>query len=120
MAPQQPRPALNRAPDADLHPVSGRPLPNPIAGSAKPQPPAPDNSAEGKGKRKAQGLKGKSLKPGKGASAADAITGPAKDKYVDLGARVPKSIRKRLRSEAKAQGVDPDDLLARVLDAYLP
>lgn len=113
MAPQKPRPALNRAPDADLHPVSGRPLPTPVAGSAKPQPQGSDDVTEGK-------RKGKSLKPGKGASAADAITGPPKDKYVDLGARVPKSIRKRLRSEAKSQGIEPDDLLTRVLDAYLP
>ena len=105
MAPQTPRPALTRAPDADLHPVSGRPLPAPVPGGV----------AKGDGKRKA-----KSLKPGRGATAADAITGPAKDKYVDLGGRVPKSVRKRLRAEAKAQGVSPDDLLARILDAYLP
>jgi hypothetical protein len=110
MAPQTPRPALSRAPDADLHPVSGRPLPAPVAGGAK----------GGKGKSKAQVDKAKSLKPGKGATAADAITGPAKDKYVDLGARVPKSVRKRLKAEAKAQGVAPEDLLARILDAYLP
>jgi hypothetical protein len=105
MAPQTPRPALSRAPDADLHPVSGRPLPTQVPGGVK----------EGKGKSKI-----KSLKPGKGATAADAITGPPKDKYVDLGARVPKSVRKRLRAEAKSQGVGVDDLLARILDAYLP
>ena len=110
MAPQTPRPALSRAPDADLHPVSGRPLPAPVAGGVK----------DGKGKSKAHAGKAKSLKPGKGATAADAITGPAKDKYVDLGARVPKSVRKRLKAEAKAQGVAPDDLLSRILDAYLP
>lgn len=107
MAPQTPRPALTRAPDADLHPVSGRPLPAPVPGGVK----------EGKGGSKP---KTKSLKPGKGATAADAITGPPKDKYVDLGARVPKSVRKRLRAEAKAQGVAADDLLTRILDAYLP
>jgi hypothetical protein len=105
MSQQKPKPALNRAPDADLHPVSGRPLPSPVAGGVK----APKGKAGSK-----------SLKPGKGATAADAITGPAKDKYVDLGARVPKSVRKRLRSEAKAQDVSPDELLARILDAYLP
>jgi len=105
MAPQTPRPALSRAPDADLHPVSGRPLPTQVPGGVK----------EGKGKSKI-----KSLKPGKGATAADAITGPPKDKYVDLGARVPKSVRKRLRAEAKSQSVGVDDLLARILDAYLP
>lgn len=98
MAPQTPKPALTRAPDADLHPVSGRPLPAPVPGGVK----------EGKGKSK-------SLKPGKGATAADAITGPAKDKYVDLGVRVPKSLRKRLRAQAKAEGTTPDELLARYL-----
>jgi hypothetical protein len=103
----KPKPALGRAPDADLHPVSGRPLPSPVPGGVK----------EGKAKDKP---KSKSLKPGKGATAADAITGPAKDKYVDLGARVPKSVRKRLRNEAKAQGVAADDLVTRILDAYLP
>jgi hypothetical protein len=105
MSQQKPKPALSRAPDADLHPVSGRPLPAAIPGGVK----------DGEGKSKA-----KSLKPGKGASAADAITGPSKDKYVDLGSRVPKSVRKRLRAEAKAQGVTVDDLVARILDAYLP
>ena len=105
MSQQKPKPALSRAPDANLHPVSGRPLPAAIPGGVK----------DGEGKSKA-----KSLKPGKGASAADAITGPSKDKYVDLGSRVPKSVRKRLRAEAKAQGVTVDDLVARILDAYLP
>ena len=103
MSQQKPKPALSRAPDADLHPVSGRPLPAPVPGGVK----------EGKSKSK-------SLKPGKGATAADAITGPPKDKYVDLAVRVPKSVRKRLRAEAKTQGVEPDDLVARILDAYLP
>jgi hypothetical protein len=103
MSPQQPKPALARAADADLHPVSGRPLPSAVPGGVK----------QGKGKSK-------SLKAGKGATAADAITGPAKDKYVDLAARVPKSVRKRLRAEAKAQAVTADDLVARILDAYLP
>lgn len=115
MAPQTPRPALSRAPDADLHPVSGRPLPTQVPGGVK-----AGGAKEGKGKSKAHVVKTKSLKPGKGATAADAITGPPKDKYVDLGARVPKSVRKRLRAEAKAQGVTVEDLLARILDAYLP
>lgn len=98
MAPQTPKPALTRAPDADLHPVSGRPLPAPVPGGVK----------EGK-------VKSKSLKAGKGATAADAITGPAKDKYVDLAVRVPKSLRKRLRTQAKAEGTTPDELLTRYL-----
>lgn len=98
MAPQTPKPALSRAPDADLHPVSGRPLPAPVPGGVK----------EGK-------AKSKSLKAGKGATAADAITGPAKDKYVDLAVRVPKSLRKRLRAQAKAESTTPDELVTRYL-----
>jgi hypothetical protein len=87
-----PRPALSKAPDAGLHPVSGRPIESDLPGK-----------------------RSKGLKPGKGATAADAITGPAKDKYVDLGVRVPKSVRKRLRSQAKSEGVTPDDLVSRIL-----
>lgn len=102
MSQQKPRPALGRAPDAELHPVSGRPLPT-----------SPGAVKEGK-------AKAKGLKPGKGATAADAITGPAKDKYVDLGVRVPKSVRKRLRNEAKSHDVPIDELVTRILDAYLP
>ena len=64
MSQQKPKPALSRAPDADLHPVSGRPLPAAIPGGVK----------DGEGKSKA-----KSLKPGTGASAADAITGPSSE-----------------------------------------
>ena len=109
MAPQKPKPALTRAPDADLHPVSGRPLPGSAAGKGSKGGGAKESAREGKG-----------LKPGKGATAADAITGPAKDKYVDLGVRVPKSVRKRLRAKAKAEGVEPDELVSRILDAYLP
>jgi hypothetical protein len=29
-------------------------------------------------------------------------------------------VRKRLRAEAKAQALAPDELLSRILDAYLP
>lgn len=97
MEPTKPRPALSKAPDAGLHPVSGRPL---------------DSGAPGK--------RGKGLKPGKGATAADAITGPAKDKYVDLGVRVPKSVRKRLRAEAKRADITPDELVATILSRALP
>ncbi len=53
-------------------------------------------------------------------SAADAITGTIKDKYVDLGVRVPKSVRKRLRQEAKARGITPDELATTLLATSLP
>ena len=58
MAPQTPRPALSRAPDANLHPVSGRPLPTQVPGGVK----------KGTGKSEAPAVKAKSLKPGKGAT----------------------------------------------------
>jgi hypothetical protein len=98
-APPAPRPALSRAPDADVHPVTGR-----IAPSPEPRTPA-----------------GKSFKPvGGGPTTADAIMGAAGDKLVDLGVRVPKSVRKKLRQQAKARGVSVDDLVASILTAALP
>lgn len=95
MVKPEPRPALSKAPDADLHPVSGRPAP-----------------------AERRGLDGTAR--AKRGTAADAITGTVKDKYVDLGVRVPKSIRKRLRQEAKARGISPDELATSLLAASLP
>jgi hypothetical protein len=93
MSKPEPRPALTKAPDAGLHPVSGRPAP--VERRA---------SKEGTSK----------------GSAADAITGTLKDKYVDLGVRVPKSVRKRLRQEAKARGITTDELATALLATALP
>lgn len=91
-----PRPALRRAVDADVHPVTGRSAPAPTPS-------------------------GKTFAPTKGGpTTADALMGPAKDKLVDLGVRVPKSVRKRLRQQAKARGVSVDDLVASILSAALP
>ena len=94
MVKPDPRPALSKAPDASLHPVSGRP--------------AADRVPTGRERRGGKG------------TAADAITGSIKDKYVDLGVRVPKSVRKRLRQEAKARGISPDELATALLAAALP
>ncbi len=96
----EPRPALAKAPDSDLHPVSGQPVPQP----------SPPPAAQG-GKRKG------SL--ARGGATSDSLLGPPKDKLVDLGVRVPKSVRKRLRAEAKARQVSPDDIVAMILDAAL-
>lgn len=93
MSKPAPRPALTKAPDAGLHPVSGRPAPV----------------------ERRSTLDGK-----KAGSAADAIMGTVKDKYVDLGVRVPKSVRKRLRAEAKARGITPDELATTLLATSLP
>jgi len=94
-----PRPALSRAADADVHPVTGR-IVAPI----------------GAGR-----LAGRSFKPTKGGpTTADSIMGAAGDKLVDLGVRVPKSVRKKLRQQAKARGVSIDELVASILTAALP
>ena len=48
-------------------------------------------------------------------STSDALRGKPKDKLVDLGVRVPKSLRKRVRALAEEQGVTPDDVVAAIL-----
>lgn len=137
--PEQP---LAKAPDADVHPVAMRPPSSPSAtspsdrsGSAVPSgppaastPPAPGADEYSvptpsellarKGKDK-DGRKRGTLKAGKGRTTADALMGASKDKLVDLGVRVPKSVRKRLKAEAKARGVSPDDIVTVILDAAL-
>lgn len=95
-SPPPPRPALQRAVDAEVHPVTGRTAPLPTTS-------------------------GRGFKPAKGGpTTADALMGSAGDKLVDLGVRVPKSVRKRLRQQAKARGVSVDELVASILAAALP
>lgn len=86
------RPALARAADSGIHPVSGQAAP----------------------------VRPMSYRPTKGTSTSDAIRGPAKDKLVDLGVRIPRSLRKQLRGEAKARHVTVDDLVAAIVAAALP
>lgn len=100
MSTPEPRPALSRAADADVHPVSGKPL-------------APPSNA-----RPSSQHQGTTPRLGKG-STSDSLRGPAKDKLVDLGVRVPKSVRKRLKAEAKARKVTPDEIVTLILDAAL-
>ena len=64
-SPPPPRPALSRAADAEVHPVTGRTAPLPTTS-------------------------GRGFKPAKGGpTTADALMGSAGDKLVDLGVRVP-------------------------------
>ena len=79
------RPTLSKAPDAHLHPST------PQADAAEP-----------------------SLLR-KGMNVSDSVGGPDRDKLVDLGVRVPKSLRKVVRSEAKRRGITVDELVAEVL-----
>ena len=91
-----PRPALSRAVDADVHPVTGR---VPLAQTS--------GSSSTRGFKPTRG----------GPTTSDALLGNASDKLVDLGVRVPKSLRKRLRQQAKARRVSVDELTAAIIAA---
>lgn len=52
-----------------------------------------------------------------GASTADAVGGPDRDRLVDLGVKIPKSLRKQVRAEAKRRGVSVDEVVAEALRA---
>lgn len=50
-----------------------------------------------------------------GGSTGDAIGAPDKDKLVDLGVKVPKSLRKSVRREAERLGIPVDKYVAEIL-----
>ncbi len=79
------RPALRKAGDADLHPT------------------APAHIADEPSLLR------------RGASTGDSIGSPDKDKLVDLGVQVPKSLRKAVRAEAQRRGMTVDALVAEAL-----
>jgi hypothetical protein len=83
--PESHRQGLRKAADADLHPST------PVSGVDEP-----------------------SLLR-KGMNVADSVGGPDRDKMVDLGVQVPKSLRKVVRAEAKRRGMTVDALVAEVL-----
>ena len=104
---------LAKAADAGVHPVSGTSTPTPPTAPSLPAPSheEPEIPVEVKGKRKSLKRKGKAT--------SDALLGAPKDKLVDLDVRVPKSVRKRLRAEAKERGLSPDAIVTAILDAAL-
>ncbi|MBI1351926.1 MAG: hypothetical protein GC156_12505 [Actinomycetales bacterium] len=50
-----------------------------------------------------------------GASTADSVGMPDKDKLVSLDVKVPKSLRKSVRREAERRGVSVDEIVAEAL-----
>lgn len=50
-----------------------------------------------------------------GGSTGDAVGAPDKDKLVDLGVKVPKSLRKSIRREAERLGIPVDKYVAEIL-----
>lgn len=93
-----PRPALRKAPDADVHPVA-----------AVPTVPAPAGPPE--------------LRPvvGIGGRTSDTLVArtPKKSKRATLEVKVPKPLLKSVRSRAKMRGDNLDDVVASALQNYL-
>lgn len=79
------RPRLAKADDADLHPST------PV-----------DDTAESTLRRR-------------GVTTGDSVGMPDKDKPVTLEVKIPKSLRKSVRAEAKRRGVSVDDIVAEAL-----
>ena len=80
-----PRPALRKAGDADLHPSTP------------------------------QGITEEASFLRRGLNTSDSIGMPDRDKLVDLGVQVPKSLRKGVRAEAKRRGMTTDEVVAEAL-----
>jgi hypothetical protein len=80
-----PRPALRKAGDADVHPSTP------------------------------QGVTDEPSFLRKGLNTADAVGMPDRDKLVDLGVQIPKSLRKGVRAEAKRRGMTVDQIVAEAL-----
>lgn len=92
-----PRPALRKAPDADLHPVAAAPA------AVVPRQPT--------GLRPVVGIGGRT---------SDTLVAPkAKVKRGTLEIKVPKPLLKSARRAAKARGEALDDVVADALEQYL-
>jgi hypothetical protein len=94
-----PRPALRKAPDADVHPITAN-----ITGDSSP--------GEHKERRK-----GKSLKAKRGKSSSDTLRVAKSKKHRDekpvaVTITVTKAQRKELKREAKARGISIEQLIA--------
>lgn len=128
-----PRPALRKAPDASVHPAA------PVVGPS--DPPAvvePSRSASAGGQRPTHlrpvvGLGGvtsdglrkapeeeKKPKKGKGKAAKESKkAAKVHQRRVDLKVKVPKEVRRALRTNAKARGTSVDDVVTNVLQGWL-
>lgn len=51
----------------------------------------------------------------KGITTADSVGAPDRDKLVDLGVQIPKSLRKLVRAEAKRRRITVDEVVAEAL-----
>lgn len=137
MSTPAPRPALKKAADAHIHPAapghslhSLRPAaPDPDPGMpvpAEPSPQAPLATPSGRANDTAQhrlsgplrGTTSDSLRSA-AKKARTRPSGKAAEKPVDLGVKVPKSVRKDFRAAVKADKRDPDAVVTALLKTWL-
>lgn len=136
MSTPTPRPALKKSADAHIHPAApGHPIRalRPAPDSSTPAPEShTDDSAGGDSKSAAapagsephrlsgplRGTTSDSLRSAT-RKARTPPKGKAADKPVDLGVRVPKSLRKEFRAAVKADKKDPDAVVTAMLKAWL-
>ncbi|MFN8126520.1 MAG: hypothetical protein U0R64_08460 [Candidatus Nanopelagicales bacterium] len=128
----QPRPALKRAEDADLHPaLSVAPAQVPPRLVRDPAvTPAATEPATGKAPRKPDGKAGKGKKKGKNKAASDRPYqsgatsdvlrhGKQSNKQVQLKVTVPKRVRTELRAIAEQSGTPLDQIVGQALAEWL-
>lgn len=139
-----PRPALRKAPDANIHPADPAqaagpaPVPGPRVSDAPPVARSskavtdprvvrlPSAAPTSRGKRLSgppRGATSDTLRPVKEVRRPEPATPPkrnvAKEKQVDLAVKVPKSLRKDLRAAAKSAGRTPDEVVASLIRVWI-
>ncbi len=112
-----PRPALRKAPDADIHPAIADP--DHVTVDLRSQPavsiPAPPTVDTGR-----IGTKGKVTKQADSKKAkSKSNAARRKGKRIELHVRVPRTVRSQLRDTAKARGTSVDDVVSTVLEGWL-
>ena len=140
MSTPAPRPALKKAADAHIHPAAPghslhtlRPAPDPAASLPGPRQ-DPESSADAAPPVKPTAKSGDPAQhrlsgPLRGTT-SDSLraaakkarhrpSGKAEEKPVDLGVKVPKSLRKDFRAAVKADKKDPDAVVTALLKAWL-
>lgn len=124
------RPALRKSVDAALHPaLAGRTIRTESehqAGSPAASPAVPGaadkaarDSARERAESAARSPSGKPLGKARRAPTSDVLRPTKHDPAVHVTVAMPKSMRKRLRTLAKQQGVEPEVLAAQLLAEHL-
>ena len=118
----QPRPALKRAEDADLHPalsVEPTQLPTQLARENA----AADAAKQSSGSKRGKSKGGKKFQSAGQATSDSLRARPGKsakpEKLVSLDARVPKQVRKELKAIAKHSGSSVDAIVTQALTEWL-